>query len=143
MFNLEAVQTPMQNSIDPTNRTHKLLKQGIWIYFLLLLFEGALRKWVLPGLATPLLLVRDPVAIALIYVTWKNGLLPRNLYLSWIVFLGIIGIFTAVFFGHGNFYVALYGARILLLHVPLIFVIGSIFNQEDVIEMGKATLWIA
>src|SRR5690606_39177326 len=31
----------------------------------------------------------------------------------------------------------------LLLHVPLIFVIGSIFNQEDVIEMGKATLLIA
>jgi|SRR5690554_1002029 len=143
MFKWEATPTPMQNSTISTESSNKLLKQGIWLYFLLLLFEGALRKWVLPGLATPLLLVRDPVAIALIYLTWKNGLLPRNIYLSCIVFLGIIGIFTAVFFGHGNIYVALYGARILLLHFPLIFVIGSVFNQEDVLEIGKATLWIA
>jgi len=133
----------MQTAIVGAENANKLLKQGIWLYFLLLLFEGALRKWVLPGLATPLLLVRDPVAIVLLYLTWKNGLLPRNLYLSFLVFLGIIGIFTAVFFGHGNLFVAIYGARILLLHLPLIFVIGSIFDREDVLEIGKVTLLIA
>lgn len=139
LFEMRSMATGKTNSQDPV----QLLKQGIWIYFLLLLFEGALRKWVLPGLATPLLLVRDPIALALLYVTWKNGLLPRNIYLSWTVIIGIIGIFTAVFLGHGNIYVALYGARILLLHVPLIFVIGSVFDQRDVIQLGKATLWIA
>ena len=41
----------------------KYLKIGIWIYFYLLIFEGALRKWFLPSLATPLLVVRDPVAL--------------------------------------------------------------------------------
>src|SRR5690606_491479 len=133
----------MQTAIGGAENANKLLKQGIWLYFLLLLFEGALRKWVLPGLATPLLLIRDPVAIVLLYLTWKNGLLPRNLYLSCLVFLGIIGIFTAVFFGHGNLFVAIYGARILLLHLPLIFVIGSIFDREDVLEIGKVTLLIA
>lgn len=133
----------LNHSNNPQNTPHKLLKQGIWLYFLLILFEGALRKWVLPGMATPLLLVREPVAVALIFISWKNCLLPRNLYLSGIVFIGIIGVFTAVFFGHGNFYVAIYGARILLLHFPLIFVIGSIFDQEDVLRIGKAMLWIA
>jgi len=133
----------MSNSLGATANFHKLLKQGIWLYFFLLLFEGALRKWVLPGLATPLLLIRDPVAILLIYFTWKKGLLSSNLYLSSFVFLGILGIFTAVFFGHGNIYVAMYGARILLLHLPLIFVIGRIFDHEDVLEMGKAILWMA
>lgn len=133
----------LQSKNDSFASSHKLLKQGIWLYFFLILFEGAIRKWVLPGLATPLLLIRDPVAIALIYTAWKNRLLPRNWYLSCIIIIGIIGIFTAVFFGHGNLYVALYGARILLLHFPLIFVIGSVFNQKDVIEIGKATLWIA
>ena len=46
-----------------------LLKKGIWLYFLLLIFEGALRKWLLPGLATPLLVVRDPIAMFLLFRT--------------------------------------------------------------------------
>ena len=37
----------------------KRIKQMIWLYFFLLIFEGALRKWFLPFLATPLLVVRD------------------------------------------------------------------------------------
>ena len=32
-----------------------LIKKLIWLYFLLLLFEGALRKWFLPGLSQGLL----------------------------------------------------------------------------------------
>ena len=46
--------------------TLSVLKAGIWLYLLLLLFEGALRKWVLPGLADPLLVIRDPIALGLL-----------------------------------------------------------------------------
>jgi hypothetical protein len=120
-----------------------LLKQGIWVYFILLLFEGALRKWFLPGLATPLLLVRDPLALWLVFATWKRGLLPANIYMSGMVLVGILGIYTTMGLGHGNFSVALYGARILLLHIPLIFVIGRILNREDVLKIGIVTLWIS
>lgn len=42
---------------------YALYRKAIWIYIFLLIFEGALRKWFLPSLATPLLLVRDPIAI--------------------------------------------------------------------------------
>lgn len=120
-----------------------LLKKGVWLYFLLLIFEGALRKWFLPGLATPLLVIRDPLALWLVYMTWKRGLLPSNPYLSGSVIIGIIGFYTAGLLGHGNIFVALYGARIYLLHFPLVFVIGRIFNKEDVIQMGKVILWIS
>lgn len=143
ILQLEDAQLALHDRFNNRDRPNRMLKQGIWLYFLLLLFEGALRKWVFPGLATPLLLVRDPIALALIYLAWKNALLPRNFYLSGIVVIGIIGIFTAVFFGHGNLYVALYGARILILHFPLIFVIGSVFEKEDVIAIGKLILLIA
>jgi hypothetical protein len=119
------------------------LKRGVWAYLLLLIFEGALRKWVLPGLATPLLIVRDPVALWLLVVAWRRGFLPSNFYLTSIVTIGIIGIFTATLLGHGNLFVALFGARILLLHIPLIFVIGRVFTREDVVSMGKALLLIA
>ena len=59
------------------------------------------------------------------------------------VFLGFVSLFTTVFFGHGNIAVAIYGARTLLLYFPMIFVIGQVFNQEDVIKMGRIMVIIA
>lgn len=119
------------------------LKKGIWVYFILLLIEGGLRKWVLPGLATPLLIVRDPVAIWILVVAYRNGYFPVNNYLYVTIFVGIAGVFTALLVGHHSLLVACYGARILLLHFPLIFVIGKIFNIDDVLKLGKITLWIS
>ncbi|WP_419788557.1 hypothetical protein [Mucilaginibacter sp. SP1R1] len=121
---------------------NRLLKQGIWAYFLLLIFEGALRKWVLPGLSTPLLVVRDPLALWLVLLAWKKNLLPSNLYINIMLLIGGLGIITAMAFGHGNIAVAIYGARILMIHFPLMFVIGRVFDRDDVIKIGKATLWI-
>lgn len=119
------------------------MKQGIWLYFLLLVFEGGLRKWLLPGLATPLLIIRDPVAIWLIYTAWQKGLLTWNFYLSTMTFTIAAGIITAITLGHGNIFVALYGARIFLLHFPLIFLIGKVFTRDDVLKMGKVVLYIS
>jgi hypothetical protein len=121
----------------------KLLKKGIWLYFLLIIFEGALRKWILPGLANPLLIVRDPIALWLIVMAWRRGLLPSNIYMTVIVIIGIVSIFSATLLGHGSLAVALFGARILLLHFPLLFVIGRVFTRADVVKMGLVTMWIA
>jgi hypothetical protein len=119
------------------------LKKGIWVYFVLLIFEGALRKWFLPALATPLLIVRDPVAIWLLYKAWKHNELPSNVYIWGMLFVTIMAFFTALTLGHRNLIVAIYGARILLFHFPLIFLIGRIFTREDVLKMGKMLLIIA
>jgi len=120
-----------------------LLKKGIWVYFFLIIFEGALRKWFLPFLATPLLIVRDPVALWLLYTAWRYDKFPFNNYIAGIYFAGILAFFSTMLIGHGNFFVAIYGERILLLHFPLIFLIGNTFNLEDVLKMGRAFLWIA
>ncbi|WP_407425934.1 hypothetical protein [Arcticibacter sp.] len=125
-----------------TNDPHKALKRAIWAYFLLILFEGALRKWVLPQLANPLLVVRDPIAIFLIGYSWYKGVLPNSLMMYGMMALTVAAMVTGLTLGHGNLTVAIYGARIFLLHFPLIFIIGSIFTREDVLKMGEATLWI-
>lgn len=125
-----------------TNDPHKPLKKAIWAYFLLLLFEGALRKWVLPELANPLLVVRDPIAIFLIGYAWYRGVLPNSLMMYGMMALTVAAVVTGLTLGHGNLTVAIYGARIFLLHFPLIFIIGAIFTREDVLKMGKVTLWI-
>lgn len=123
---------------DPNQR----IKQMIWAYFLLLIFEGALRKWVLPFLSSPLLIIRDPVALYLIVLANQRGMVYGT-YAKWMITVGCISFFTAIVFGHGNFAVALYGTRILLLHFPVIFIIGRFFNAADVERIGKATIWIA
>lgn len=73
----------------------------------------------------------------------QKGYLKFNALSFWMVLAGFVGIITAVTVGHGNFYVALFGARIYMLQFPLIFAIGRIFDHDDVLKMGKALLWIS
>jgi hypothetical protein len=119
------------------------LKKGIWLYFLLLIFEGALRKWFLTALATPLLIIRDPLALYLLFSAYRFNLFPKHRLITIMFWIGIVSVFTAVFFGHGNLYVALFGARILLIQFPMLFLIGRIFDRNDVVQMGKVILWMA
>jgi len=113
------------------------LKKGIWLYFILIIFEGALRKWVLPGLSNQLLIIRDPVAIWLLLSASNAGLKYFNGYANAVFSFTIIAFFTALTIGHHNFWVALFGARITLIHFPLIFIIGKVFSREDILAFGK------
>ena len=119
------------------------LKLGIWLYFFLLIFEGALRKWILPGLAEPLLIIRDPFAAWLIFYSFKTGFWKPNGFVLIIVAATILAFVLALFVGHGDLVIALYGFRTNAIHFPLIFIIGSVFNQDDVLRLGKAVLWVS
>jgi hypothetical protein len=115
----------------------------LWTYFWLLIFEGALRKWVLPGLSNPLLIVRDPVAILAIAAWWQ--LLLHSPWMRWILGLWAIAgasVVLGVLWGHGDLFTALYGARVLFLHFPLIFLFSLVFDRDDVWGFAKALLLI-
>jgi len=153
MDNLSAANTTLQQkqaAFNTVNRAFRsrvadpyaTLKKGVWVYFILLIFEGALRKWVLPGLAAPLLIVRDPVAIWLLIVAWKRGILKLNIYITATSAISILGLVTALLFGHGNFLVGVYGVRTLLLHFIVIFIIGHVFDRGDVIKAGVIIAWL-
>lgn len=118
------------------------LKIGVWLYFFLLIFEGALRKWVLPDFSDFLLIVRDPIAIWLLYKSITSGIWKPNGYVLLIYAVSILALVSALILGHGNILVAIYGLRITVLHFPLIFVIGIIFDKADVLKMGKVVLWL-
>jgi hypothetical protein len=124
-------------------RTVRIL---IWIYMVLLVIEGALRKWALPGLSDPLLIIRDPVSLAIYYFTLRARVFPNNI---WVLLLGIIGVPTALltlitlysYFPFKAIVLAdLYGFRSNFFHLPLIFVIASVLNLEDVKNVGRWTL---
>ncbi len=120
----------------------RLLKQGVWAYFFLLIFEGALRKWVLPGLADPLLIIRDPFALLLILKAIQGNIWKPGGYVLVMWGVTVLSLALTLIVGHGNLVVAIYGFRITGLHFPLIFVIGSIFSRADVIKLGIWVLWI-
>lgn len=120
-----------------------ILVKGIWLYFFLLIMEGGLRRWVFPSLATPLLIVRDPVAIGLLAYAWYHNLFPKSIFITLMGVITVISIFTTLFLGHGNLFVTFYGARLYIIHFPLIFLIGSVLNRNDVIKFGRAILWIS
>ncbi|MGZ9735367.1 hypothetical protein [Flavobacterium sp. GNP002] len=119
------------------------LRKGIWMYFILLIIEGGLRRWFLPGLATPLLIIRDPLSLYLLFNAIRFNVFPKDKLISIMFFIGIISIFTALFFGHGDLAVAFFGARILLIQFPMLFLIGHILDRSDVLQMGKVILWIS
>ena len=75
---------PLQRLNTGAIRTEfTLLKKLIWLYFLFLLFEGALRKWFLPGLSQGLLIIRDPIVVWIYYIAYNQGLLSlQNKYIQ-------------------------------------------------------------
>ena len=136
----------MTRSERSTNMSPRmpLLKKLFWLYFLLLIFEGALRKWVLPQLSAPLLLVRDPVAILIIWEAYRTHKWPRQ----WASVVGILaaGLLVLCFIqlvaGDNPWFVAVYGLRSYLLPFPVAFIMGENLDWEDLRKFGRCTLWL-
>ncbi len=116
---------------------YKTIKRLIWLYFFLLIYEGALRKWILPGLANPLLIVRDPVVILIYIFALNKGAFPDNSLVGWTTGLGIVSFVISLFTGVGNFVVSVYGWRTDFLHIPLIFLMPRVLTSEDVKQLCK------
>jgi hypothetical protein len=134
----------MESATNPRLIIH--LKRAIWIYFWLLIFEGTFRKWILPQYSDVLLVIRDPVALAIYMLALRAKVFPRNGY---ILSLGVIGILSfIVSLIVLEPYLSLkplilvtgFGFRSNFLHLPLIFVIGKAFDKDDVLKLGKWVL---
>ena len=124
------------------NESYSIYKKGIWLYIILLIFEGALRKWILPSLATPLLLVRDPIVIWLVIEGWKKGWI-NVFYAKAMMAVATLSFIITLLFGHQNILVALYGWRIYFFHFPMIFIIGKILTRDDILRICRFFLYIS
>lgn len=129
----------IDNSVD---RFQRWVRRLIWLYFWLLLIEGALRKWALPDYSNPLLIIRDPVAIAIYVLAIPAKVFPRN---GWTLALFVIGLLCVLAtFAQLWAYVppsvialvAGYGFRSNFFHLPLIFVMQKVLRPEDVKRLG-------
>lgn len=135
------------NKIDNSEeRAQAIVRRLIWLYFWLLIIEGALRKWIMPGWSNPLLLVRDPVLIAIYFFAIPAKVFPRNGW-TWILlvigFLSLVISFVRLWLYLPPTTIALvtgYGFRSNYLHLPLIFVMAKVLRPEEVKRFGWWTL---
>ena len=121
-----------------------LLKKLFWAYFLLLIFEGALRKWIVPQLSGPLLIVRDPIGLLIIWEAYRTRKWPKE-------WSAVVGILTATVLAlcllqlvvlDIRWFIPLYGLRSYLLPFPVAFIMGTNLDEEDLRKFGNCTLWL-
>ncbi len=122
----------------PTNI--RWIRRLIWAYFWLLLFEGVLRKWVVPSLSTPLLVVRAPIVIAIYALAIQARVFPLTRWVLCCLLLAFLGLFAGLYVLQDAPIVALFGFQADFLHLPLIFIIPRVFDMQDVRKVGFWTL---
>ena len=127
--------------LPPADLRH--LRWLVWLYLGLWVFEGALRKWFLPGLANPLLIVRDPVLLLMYALAAAKGVFPRNGFILWIAVLGGAALVVSMGATNAPLMVELYGFRSDFLHLPLIFLLPALVRREDLRTIGKWALVLA
>lgn len=121
----------------------RALASLIWIYFWLLILEGPLRKWILPGVSNQLLLMRDPVVLAMYCVVFSAGWFRTNAIVVGFGIIGFIASLAAMLVGTEDIRVTAYGLDVNFLHIPVIFFIAESFDRERVLAVGKIIMLLS
>ncbi len=119
------------------------LRLLLWIYLWLLLLEGALRKWIVPALDAPLLVIRDPVVLLIYLQAYQNRLAFNNAFFTPNLILCVLTVVVSMLAGSGNPFITVYGIHADYLQIPLLFLIPQILHRDDVIAMGRVLLYVS
>jgi len=121
----------------------------IFIFYWFLVLEGALRKWGAPQFGQVIFFIRVPVALLVYATALRTRLWPRSnvLMLGFYVFSGIslpLVLIQFVLGGYGAKYllVAGYGWMNYFFYIPLAFIVGEQFRENDIQRLIKHTTWL-
>lgn len=120
----------------------KAIRNLIFVYFLLLVFEGALRFWVFPGLSSVLMLVRDPVVCVIYLLALGGGKMPRSLVIGVTAMLALVSAASSFLAGDAPWMVTVYGIRANYLHLPMIYIMRNMMTAVDVQRIGRWLMWL-
>jgi hypothetical protein len=134
----------------PRERARRHVVGVVMLIYLLLIFEGSLRKWVLPQLSQYIFFIRDPFVLyvylyATVHRLWpkRSRFLTASIVVALVGFL--IGTIALAISGNGGTggLLAVYGWRNYFLYAPLAFLIGATFSLADVERVCRWTLLLA
>ena len=149
--NLPAASRRAAEGLSPAQeRGRRQIVALATLFYLLLIFEGALRKWVLPSHGEILFFIRDPFALAIYCLAIRHSLLPARhpLLLTGIAFavLGALLILVQALGVAATIrdwpILAAYGWRNYFLYIPLPFVLAGTFRHADIERLIKITLFL-
>src|SRR5437588_5032356 len=135
-------KTPPSLPLADYSGTLRDIRRLIYLYLFLLIIEGVLRKWIVPQFSNPLLLVRDPVVLAIYFLAWRAHIFPHNRFILWLAIIGTLSWIVSIFVLDPYvpmsriLLVTAFGFRSNFLHLPLIFVFASVFDVDDVRKIG-------
>jgi hypothetical protein len=106
----------------------------------LVVCEGAVRKWVAPGLQAEIYLVKDAMLV-LAYIGFVSSHLPTGSHLKVMAGLKTLLIFSLLYFGvqvinpnSPSILLSIIGLKNYLLYVPLAFVVPYMFSSSKDLE---------
>ena len=114
---------------------YKLINRLVYFFLFSILYDGIFRKWILVGLSTPIMMIKQVIAVLICLF----GIHYFSRMTRWELSFFVIGIFvfiTSLLFGHQSFIVAIYGCLPYWFGLPLCFIIGKVLNYDDLLKIG-------
>ena len=122
----------------------------VFVAYLLAIFEGGLRKYVLPEFGQYIFFIRDPVVAWAYLAATRWQLWPRGGALwratQWAAALGVLLLVLQVAFGPPSdlrLLLGVYGWRAYFFYTPLAFLVGATFERDDLRRLARLTLLLA
>ena len=132
------------------NDADRRLVQLIFVFYFLLIFEGALRKWGIPQLERLFFFMRVPITLMLYWIAIQRRRWPRTNVPLFIFYLLMIAAtilipIQLIAGGYDKRYILLagYGWVNYFFYVPVAFLIAEHFKIEDIRRLTSCSAWIA
>jgi hypothetical protein len=133
-----------------SERARRRVVQLVMVLYLLVLLEGALRKWVAPEYSRWIFFIRDPFLIWAYWLATRHALWPlRSAWFRASVGMAVMGVLLLVVqtasggFSEQRLILSIHGYRSYFLYAPLAFLVAAQFRQADLARLYRWTLWLA
>lgn len=141
------VRPPVLAAGGARERARKRLVAVVLVIYLLAIFEGSIRKYLLPQFGQYVFFIRDPFLIYAYVLATRFAFWPRNNgFFKLSVFMCIFGMLLFGMqsatggFGETRLLLGVYGWRSYFFYVPLAFLVGAQFKAADIARFAKITL---
>lgn len=131
-------------------RARQRLVAVVLTIYLLAIFEGSLRKYVVPQFGQYVFFIRDPFLIYAYVLATRFGFWPRHSgFFKLSLLMGGVGALLFVLqaatggYSETRLLLGIYGWRGYFLYVPLAFLVGAQFNAADLARFARITLLLA
>jgi hypothetical protein len=134
----------IQPPATKNERARRWIVGLVFIVYALLIFEGVLRKWALPGMHSILFFIRDPFVLAVYVLAIKYKMWPRwsPIFIAGCVMAAVfILLAMAQLLMNGlSPTIIIYGWRSYFYYIPLAFIIGEQFRGRDLAKLIRYSL---